>query len=92
MEKKIDDTKTTVEEVKEELAEVKDRLQYTTGLLEAVYRRDEMRRHNSLGLPTPPKKRQRIPIRGHRWKRMMLPLGSCCLYWMQTPNKKPTCY
>ena len=42
LEKKIDDTKTTVEEVKEELAEVKDRLQYTTGLLEAVYRRDGM--------------------------------------------------
>ena len=36
-------------------------------------------RHNHLGLPTPPSKRQRIPIRGHRWK-MMLPLGSCCLY------------
>ena len=38
LEKKIDETKTTVEAVKEELAEVKDRLQYTTKLLEAVYR------------------------------------------------------
>ena len=74
LEKKIDDTKTTVEEVKEELAEVKDRLQYTTGLLEAVYRRDGMRRHNSLGLPTPPKKRQRIqvPTTGHKRRRKTL--------------------
>ena len=74
LEKKIDDTKITVEEVKEELAEVKDRLQYTTGLLEAVYRRDGMRRHNSLGLPTPPKKRQRIqvPPTGHKRRRKTL--------------------